>query len=133
MKIFSSKLIYASLILIIIFSFIINSVFNDNKNSQSVLLNKIPQNVGKEKIFGVKIRQQNEKGEKILIVAESLLEKNSLDKKVVLENSLTTIEQNGIVTNIKAGYAIISNNYDDFEYSDNVKIIKKKKKFNFKN
>ena len=128
MKIISSKSIFASLIVIIILSFVINSILNNNKNATNILISKIPSN-DKEKILGVKIRQQSKQGEKFLIIAESLVESNSDDKKVFLENSLTTIEQNGIFTDISAGYAIISNNYDNFDFSDNVKITKKSRKF----
>ena len=128
MKIISGKSIFASLIVIIILSFITQIVVNDHKNSKNVLLNKIPSD-DKEKIFGVEILQENKKGEKFLIVAETLVESNSEDKKVILENSLTTIDQKGIFTNISAGHAIISNNYDNFDFSDKVKITKKLRKF----
>ena len=128
MKIISGKSIFASLIVIIILSFITQIAVNDHKNSKNVLLNKIPSD-DKEKIFGVEIRQENKKGEKFLIVAETLVESNSEDKKVILENSLTTIDQKGIFTNISAGHAIISNNYDNFDFSDKVKITKKLRKF----
>ena len=128
MKIISGKSIFASLIVIIIFSFVFNSILNYKKNVKNVLTSKIPTN-NKDKIFGVKIRQQSKQGEKFLIVAESLVESNSDDKKVILQNSLTTIEQNGIFTDISAGYAIISNNYDNFDFSDKVKITKKIRKF----
>ena len=128
MKIISGKSIFASLIVIIILSFITQIVVNDHKNSKNVLLNKIPSD-DKEKILGVEIRQENKKGEKFLIVAETLVESNSEDKKVILENSLTTIDQKGIFTNISAGHAIISNNYDNFDFSDKVKITKKLRKF----
>ncbi len=128
MKIISGKSIFASLIVIIILSFITQIVFNDHKNSKNVLLNKIPSD-DKEKILGVEIRQENKKGEKFLIIAETLVESNSEDKKVILENSLTTIDQKGVFTNISAGYAIISNNYDNFNFSDKVKITKKLRKF----
>ena len=128
MKIISGKSIFASLIVIIILSFITQIIVNDKKNSKNVLLNKIPSH-DEEKIFGVKIRQENKKGEKFLIVAETLVESNSEDKKVILENSLTTIDQKGIFTNISAGHAIISNNYDNFDFSDKVKITKKLRKF----
>jgi LPS export ABC transporter protein LptC len=128
MKIISGKSIFASLIVIIILSFLAQIVVDDHKNSKNVLLNKIPSD-DKEKIFGVKIRQENKKGEKFLIVAETLVESNSEDKKVILENSLTTIDQKGIFTNISAGHAIISNNYDNFDFSDKVKITKKLRKF----
>ena len=128
MKIISSKSIFASLIVIIIFSFVFNSILDYNKNVKNVLTSKIPTN-NKDKIFGVKIRQQSKQGEKFLIIAESLVESNSDDKEVILENSLTTIEQNGIFTDISAGHAIISNNYDNFDFSDKVKITKKIRKF----
>ena len=128
MKIISGKSIFASLIVIIILSFITQILVNDHKNSKYELLNKIPSH-DKEKIFGVEIRQENKKGEKFLIVAETLVESNSEDKKVILENSLTTIDQKGIFTNISAGHAIISNNYDNFDFSDKVKITKKLRKF----
>ena len=128
MKIISGKSIFASLIVIIILSFIINSILNNNKNAKNMLISKIPSN-NKEKILGVKIRQQSKQGEKFLIIAESLVESNSDDKEIILENSLTTIEQNGIFTDISAGHAIISNNYDNFDFSDKVKITKKIRKF----
>ena len=128
MKIISGKSIFASLIVIIILSFITQIVVNDHKNSKNVLLNKNPSD-DKEKILGVEIRQENKKGEKFLIVAETLLESKSEDKKVILENSLTTIDQKGIFTIISAGHAIISNNYDNFDFSDKVKITKKLRKF----
>ena len=128
MKIISGKSIFASLIVIIILSFITQIVVNDHKNSKNVLLNKNPSD-DKEKILGVEIRQENKKGEKLLIVAETLFESNSEDRKVILENSLTTIDQKGILTNISAGHAIISNNYDNFDFSDKVKITKKLRKF----
>ena len=128
MKIISSKSIFASLIVIIILSFIVNSILNENKNVENILTSKTPTN-NKEKILGVKIRQQSKQGEKFLIIAESLVESNSNDKEVILENSLTTIEQNGIFTDISAGHAIISNNYENFDFSDKVKITKKIRKF----
>ena len=128
MKIISGKSIFASLIVIIILSFIAQIIVNDQKNSKNVLLNKVNSD-DKEKILGVKITQENKKGEKFLIIAETLIESNSKDKKVILENSLTTIDQKGIFTIISAGHAIISNNYDNFDFSDKVKITKKLRKF----
>tara|TARA_B100000989_G_scaffold42503_1_gene27051 strand:+ start:215 stop:784 length:570 start_codon:yes stop_codon:yes gene_type:complete len=128
MKIISGKSIFASLILIIILSFIVQIILNDQKTSKNALLDKIP-SYNKEKIFGVEIRQENKKGENFLIIAETLVENTTEDKKIFLENSLTTIEQNGIFTDISAGYAIISNNYDNFNFSDNVKLTKKIRKF----
>ena len=128
MKIISGKSIFASLIVIIILSFITQIIVNDQKNSKNVLLNKINSD-DKEKILGVKITQENKKGEKFLIIAETLIESNSEDKKVILENSLTTIDQKGIFTSISAGHAILSNNYDNFDFSDKVKITKKLRNF----
>ena len=128
MKIISGKSIFASLIIIIILSFITQIIVNDQINSKNALLNKINSD-DKEKILGVKITQENKKGEKFLIIAETLIESNSEDKKVVLENSLTTIDQKGIFTSISAGHAILSNNYDNFDFSDKVKITKKFRKF----
>ena len=128
MKIISSKSIFASLIVIIILSFIINSILNNNKNAKNMLISKIPSN-NKEKILGVKIRQQNKRGEKFLIVAESLIESESVDKKIILENSITTINQKGILTIISAGHAVLSNNYDNFDFSNKVKITKVLRKF----
>ncbi len=129
MKLISSKSIFASLLVIIILIFIINSLFNDFINSKSDLLGQIPQNINQEKVLGVKIRQQNKDGDKFLIVAETLVESKSVDKKVILENSLTTIDQKGILTIISADHAILSNNYDNFDFSDKVKITKKLRKF----
>ena len=129
MKLISGKTIFASLIVIIILSFIFNSMTDNNKHFKNKVLNKISADNKNEKIIGVRIHQQNKKGEKFLIVAESLIESNATNKNVILENSLTTIEQNGIFTNISAGHAIISNNYDNFNFSDKVKITKKVRKF----
>ena len=100
MKLISIKSIFASLIIIIILSFIINIISNDNDSSKNKVLDRISKDNKNEKILGVRIRQQNKKGDKYLIVAESLIESNSTNKKVILENSLTTIEQNGIFTKI---------------------------------
>ena len=61
MKIISGKSIFASLIVIIIFSFIVNSILNYNQNIKNILTSKIPTN-NKEKILGVKIRQQSKHG-----------------------------------------------------------------------
>ncbi|MDC0134917.1 LPS export ABC transporter periplasmic protein LptC, partial [Alphaproteobacteria bacterium] len=48
------------------------------------------------------------------------------------ENSLTTINKNGILTEIIAGYAIITNNYEDFNLTKKVTIIKKSRDFELK-
>ena len=78
-----------------------------------------------DKIIGVQIKQQNKKGDKFLIVADTLQEIESIEKKIILENSLTIIDQKGILTKISAGKAIITNDYSDFIFSDKVKITKK--------
>ena len=79
--------------------------------------------------MGARIYKENQKGEKYLIIAETLKESKTKGKKVELENSITTISKNGIITNISAGFAIISNNYKNFELSKKVKITKKTKNF----
>ena len=82
-----------------------------------------------EKISGVRIHQKNKRGEKFLIVAETLQESKTESNKVILENSLTTIDKNGILTKIVAGHAIVSNNYENFDFSNKVRIIKKARNF----
>lgn len=128
MKIITSKSIFASLVIILLMSFIIDITSKNNVDTKIKPLDDKTVN-NKEKILGVKIRQQNKKGEKFLIVAESLVEDNSENKKIILENSFTTINQDGIITNISAGHAVLSNNYDNFDFSDKVEIIKKVRKF----
>ena len=86
MKLISGKSIFASLIAIIILSFIINNIYDDNSHFKNKVLNEIYKDNKNEKIIGVRIRQQNKKGEKFLIVAESLIESNSTEKKILLEN-----------------------------------------------
>ena len=61
-----------------------------------------------------------------------LSETNSEFNTIKLENSYTTIDQKGILTNISAGHAIITNNYENFDFSDNVVIVKKSRDFNLK-
>ena len=85
-----------------------------------------------DKIIGVEIRQQNKQGDKFLIIADTLEEKDTKEKKVILENSLTTIDQKGVITKIYAGKAIITNNYNDFIFLKKVKITKKSRKFTLK-
>ena len=128
MKIISGKSIFASLIFLIVISFIVNNFIN--KDNLFVDRDKFKRTSEKQdKIIGVEIRQQNKQGDKFLIIADTLEEKESKEKKVILENSLTTIDQKGVLTKISAGNAIITNNYDDFIFSNNVKITKKKRKF----
>ena len=101
---------------------------DDNKELKLNSIKKIKKE-GSEKIIGARIHQQNKKGEKFLIIAETLQESKTESNKVILENSLTTINQNGVITNILAGYAIVSNDYENFDFSNNVKITKKTRKF----
>ena len=131
MKVISGKSIFASLIVILVMSFIINNLLNKNSTLKREVLNKnFP--TKQEKILGIKIRQENKNGDKFLIIADSLQEIVSDKNKVILENSITTIDQKGVFTNISSGHAIISNNYDNFNFSDKVKITKKLRKFTLK-
>ena len=131
MKIISGKSIFASLIFLLVMSFIVNNFLNydnflrdkDKQNSTST---------NQDKIIGIEIRQQNQEGDKYLIVADTLEETESKQKKVILENSLMTIDQKGVLTKISAGKAIITNNYNDFIFSNKVKITKKIRKFTLK-
>ena len=128
MKIISGKTIFASLVFLLIISFIANNFLNDNNFGKKG--NKIIKNSEKqEKVIGIQIRQQNQKGDQLLIVADTLEEIESKEKKVILENSFTTINQKGILTNISAGTAIITNNYKNFSFSNKVRITKKTRKF----
>jgi len=131
MKIISGKSIFASLIVILVMSFIINNLLNKNSPLKRETINKnFP--TKQEKILGIKIRQENKNGDKFLIIADSLQEIVSDKNKVILENSTTKINQKGVFTNISSGYAVISNNYDNFNFSDNVKVTKKLRKFTLK-
>ena len=131
MKIISGKSIFASLVFLIVISFIVNNFIN--KDNLFVDRDKFKRTTEKQdKIIGVEIRQQNKQGDKFLIIADTLEEKESKEKKVILENSLTTIDQKGVITKIYAGKAIITNNYNDFIFLKKVKITKKSKKFTLK-
>ena len=131
MKIISGKSIFASLVFLLIMSFVVNNFLSDNNfKSQDDKYNP-PQKKG-DKIIGVEIRQQNKQGDKFLIIADTLKEIGSKGNKVILENSYTTIDQKGVLTNISAGNAIITNNYDDFIFSNKVKITKKTRNFTLK-
>ena len=131
MKIISGKSIFASLVFLIVISFIVNNFIN--KDNLFVDRDKFKRTSEKQnKIIGVEIRQQNKQGDKFLIIADTLEEKESKEKKVILENSLTTIDQKGVITKIYAGKAIITNNYNDFIFLKKVKITKKSKKFTLK-
>ena len=127
MKIISGKSIFSSLIFLLIMSFVINNFLNDKNFFVDKFKSKnTPTN--KDKIIGVEIRQQNKNGDKFLIVADTLEEIASKKNKIILENSLTTIDQKGVFTKISAGKAIITNGYNNFTFSNNVKITKKTRK-----
>jgi LPS export ABC transporter protein LptC len=124
----NKKFIFASLVMSLVLIFIINifvsEVFKNNNNA--IIKTKKEDS---EKISGVRIHQKNKRGEKFLIVAETLQESKTESNKVILENSLTTIDKNGILTKIVAGHAIVSNNYENFDFSNKVRIIKKARNF----
>ena len=131
MKIISCKSIFASLIFILIMSFVVNNFFSDN-NFVSDKDEYRKTSTKQDKIIGVEIRQQNKQGDKFLIIADSLQEIKSKENKLILENTFTTIDQKGVLTKISAGKAIITNDYDDFIFSNKVKITKKTRKFTLK-
>jgi len=132
LRLINKKFIFASLIITLVFIFIINIFVSEVYNEVYKEVEKAPVKTKKEnseKIIGVKIHQQNKRGEKFLIVAETLHESKNEANKVILENSLTTIDKNGTLTKILAGHAIISNNYEEFNFSNKVKIIKRARNF----
>ena len=128
MKIISGKTVFASLIFLLIMSFVVNNFLNDN-NITTYKDEYKRTSKKQDKIIGIEIRQQNKRGDKFLIIADTLEELESNEKKVILENSLTTIDQKGVLTKISAGNAIITNDYNDFIFSNKVKITKKTRKF----
>ena len=127
-KLISKKSIFATLIVILILSFTA-TLFIKNINISTFKPTKNIKKEGSEKIIGARIHQQNKKGEKFIIIAETLQESKNEDNKVILENSITTINQKGVLTKIYAGHAIVSNNYENFDFSNKVKITKKSRKF----
>ena len=128
LKLINKKFIFASLIITLVLIFIINIFISEvYKNNNNAIIKTKKED--SEKISGVRIHQKNKKGEKFLIVAETLQESKTEANKVILENSLTTIDNNGILTKIVAGHAIVSNNYENFDFSNKVKIIKKARNF----
>ena len=128
MKTTKTKFIFAFLIFFIFISFFMNSLFNVSNSTQtSSKETKEPNDL--KKVLGVEIRQQNKNGVKFLIVADTLLESKSELNKIILENSFTTINEEGNLTKIRAGHAIITNNYENFNFSDKVVITKKRRKF----
>ena len=127
-RLINKKFIFASLIMTLVLIFIINIFVSEVfKKSGNAIVKTKEEN--SEKISGVRIHQKSKRGEKFLIVAETLKESKNEANKVILENSLTTIDKNGILTKIVAGYAIVSNNYENFNFSEKVKIIKKSRNF----
>ena len=131
MKIISGKSIFASLIFLLMMSFVVNN-FLSNYNFSSFKDKYKRTSKKQDKIIGVEIRQQNKQGDKFLIIADTLKEIEAEENKVVLENALTTIDQKGVLTKISAGNAIITNNYEDFIFSNKVKITKMTRKFTLK-
>ena len=128
LKLINKKFIFASLIITLVLIFIINIFISEvYKNNNNTIIKTKKEDL--EKISGVRIHQKNKRGEKILIVAETLQESKTESNKVILENSLTTIDKNGILTTIVAGHAIVSNNYENFDFSNKVRIIKKARNF----
>ena len=130
MKIINTKFTFAFLIIILILAFAVSSFINTRISKTTDIQNYSAEEP--KKIIGVEIRQQNKEGTKFLIVADTLEEANSEFNTIKLENSYTTIDQKGILTNISAGHAIITNNYENFDFSDNVVIVKKSRDFNLK-
>ena len=128
LKLINKKFIFASLIITLVLIFIINIFLSEvYKNNNNAIIKTKKED--SEKISEVRIHQQNKRGEKFLIVAETLQESKTESNKVILENSLTTIDKNGILTKIVAGHAIVSNNYENFDFSNKVRIIKKARNF----
>jgi len=127
-RVINKKFIFASLIMTIVLIFIINIFLSEVfKTTDKAIVKTKKEN--SDKISGVRIHQKSKRGEKFLIVAETLKESKTEANKVILENSLTTIDKNGILTKIVAGHAIVSNNYENFNFSEKVKIIKKSRNF----
>ena len=127
-RLINKKFIFASLIMTLVLIFIINIFVSEVfKTTDKAIVKAKKEN--SEKISGVRIHQKSKRGEKFLIVAETLKESKTEANKVILENSLTTIDKNGILTKIVAGHAIVSNNYENFNFSEKVKVIKKSRNF----
>ncbi|WP_443644163.1 LPS export ABC transporter periplasmic protein LptC [Candidatus Levibacter sp. Uisw_134_01] len=128
LRLINKKFIFASLIITLVLIFIINIFVSEfYKNNNNAIIKTKKEDL--ERISGVRIHQKNKRGEKFLIVAETLQESKTEANKVILENSLTTIDKNGILTEIIAGHAIVSNNYENFDFSNKVKIIKRTRNF----
>ena len=130
MKIINTKFTFAFLTISLILGLAVISFINTKPSKITNVQNNNKEE--SKKIIGVEIRQQNKKGTKFLIVADTLEETNSEFNTIKLENAYTTIDQKGVLTNISAGHAIITNNYENFDFSDNVEIVKKSRDFNLK-
>ena len=130
MKIINTKFTFAFLTISLILGLVVISFIN----TQTPEITNVQKNSKEKskKIIGVEIRQQNKEGTKFLIIADTLEEINSEFNTIKLENSYTTIDRKGILTNISAGHAIVTNNYENFNFSDNVVITKKNRDFNLK-
>ncbi|MDB9870257.1 LPS export ABC transporter periplasmic protein LptC [Alphaproteobacteria bacterium] len=128
----SNKFIFAFLVLAIVSSFIINSFISKDIDILNSPIKNLENNIKIKKILRPIIHKENKKGEKYVIIADTLQESQTKDGEVKLENSLTTINKNGILTEIIAGYAIITNNYEDFNLTKKVTIIKKSRDFELK-
>ena len=128
----SNKFIFAFLVLAIVSSFIINSFISKDIDILNTPLKNLENNIKIKKVLRPIIHKENKKGEKYVIIADTLQESQTKDGEVKLENSLTTINKNGILTEIIAGYAIITNNYEDFNLTKKVTIIKKSRDFELK-
>ena len=127
-RLINKKFIFASLIMTLVLIFMVNIFVSEVfKTTDKAIVKTKKEN--SDKISGVRIHQKSKRGEKFLIVAETLKESKTEANKVILENSLTTIDKNGILTKIVAGHAIVSNNYENFNFSEKVKIIKKSRNF----
>ena len=128
----SNKSVFAFLVLAIVSSFIINSFISKDIDILNSPLKNLENNIKIKQVLRPIIHKENKKGEKYVIIADTLQESQTKDGEVKLENSLTTINKNGILTEIIAGYAIITNNYEDFNLTKKVTIIKKSRDFELK-
>lgn len=127
----SSKSIFAFLTLSLVMSFIINNFLTNDLNAEKKNIATEKNKSRSKKIMGARIYKENQKGEKYLIIAETLKESESEgeNKRIELENCITTIDKNGVITKISAGYAILSNNYESFDLSKKVLITKQSRNF----
>lgn len=117
------KYYFIILIAFILMLFIINIVSNNNKIIKTI--EKIPKNLLK-KTLGIKIEKQNFKGETFVIKADEL-EEDKIKKRIHFKNSVTILKNDNTTTKIFSGFAVVNNNYQDFNLSNEVKIINNKK------